>query len=176
MKDLVVACLAALLFFVVLAWAMDTFGDVLDTADKIAELDGSIPPQRRERLALVFAEASSETGVPSSLLVAVAWRESHFRISVEEGRVRGRLGEVGLMQIHGAALQFRPQNCGRDLPSARCQIFTGARYLAHLRDACPGPWQRWIAAYGSGECPRGAPWPRDVRVLEAILSRLGGAE
>ena len=57
------------------------------------------------------------------------------------------------MQCHGAALDFRPEQCSGELEGAFCQIQTGASYLAHIRDnVCTGSSWKTLAAYGHGRC------------------------
>ena len=109
------------------------------------------------------------------LIVSLVMRESSFRLDVEEGDTLGALGEVGLMQTHGVALRFAPDGC-QLAGDARCQIATGVRFLAFVRDRCPGsPW-RWVASYGMSHCATEEEARRDSATRRAFdyYRQLGG--
>jgi hypothetical protein len=132
--------------------------------------------ERADTLAVVFGNAGQRNKVDPLLLVAISFRESSLLESVESRRIRGNLGELGLMQCHGKALQFRPADCSHHLVGARCQVETGAAYLAEARRQCGGSWWRWIAAYGMGHCPSES-YARTVRGAQRACryySRIGG--
>jgi len=112
------------------------------------------------------------------IVVALVMRESSFHPDVAEGRRRGRLGEVGALQVMpgGYAMRFAPPDC-RDQTDARCSIATGCAYLAHLRDhACPGSTWRWVAAYRWRTCPSedAARRDRGALRLRELYERAGG--
>ena len=81
------------------------------------------------------------------------------------------------MQVHGVALQFRPDECSPMLEGAECQIRTGARFLAYCREACPGSQWRWVGAYGMSRCPseQEAGMMPSVRVLARYHQEIGGS-
>jgi len=96
--------------------------------------------------AYLFDRAGRSADLDPLLLVSIAFRES----SLLEGRIGSR-GEVGLMQLHGAALQFLPRGCPPD--EVECSIRGGAAYLSYCREFCGGSWNRWVGAYGMSRCP-----------------------
>lgn len=122
-------------------------------ADAIQILQPSARTETARRWAGVFRNAGNETWIDPLLLVALSMRESSLLEAAETGEYRGQLGEAGLLQVHGAALAWRPSDCDLPLVGARCQIHTGARVLQYWREACPGSTYRWVSAYGRGECP-----------------------
>lgn len=130
-----------------------------DVAVAIRTLQPAVDADRAVRLARIFDVAGEESDLDPLLLVALAMRESSFLEAVERGEVVGALGEIGLMQSHGVAIGYRPTGCDRDLRwhgdddrRAMCQILTGARFLAAVREHCGGSWWRWVASYGASRC------------------------
>lgn len=81
-------------------------------------------------------------GIPHNLLARIAYQESHFRTDIIHGRVRSKVGAIGLMQLMP---QFFP---GAGV-SILGDIETAADLLASLyrrfRD-----WQTAVAAYNDG--------------------------
>lgn len=136
-------------------------------AEGIERVSPNVRPERAERLAFEIGEAARETELDPLLLVAIIRRESAFSRDFESLRVLGDLGEMGLMQTHGVALEFRPQDCPYRLRGARCQIRTGARFLAYVRDRCGGTKNRWVASYGMSRCATERRAARHHTVLQA---------
>lgn len=147
--------------------------------DAIKRLQPGVGHKRADHLAKVFREAGDEHGFDPKLLVAISFRESSFARSVEKRKRVGRSrGEIGLMQCHGTALNFRPNKCSKRLEGAWCQIQTGARYLAHIRDnECSGSTWRVLAAYGHGRCLSEYEAQRDrgVRRVMRYYLAIGGS-
>jgi hypothetical protein len=135
--------------------------DLREVATAIRTLQPGADLERAETLAEVFNDAGRDYRLDPLLLVALSFRESGLSRDVELRRRRGDLGEYGLMQCHGAALQVRPADCSHHLVRngegrsgfAYCQVRTGAAWLAEAREGCGGSWWRWIGAYGMGHCP-----------------------
>ncbi len=127
--------------------------DLREVATAIMTLQPAADLDRADTLAEVFHGAGETYRLDPLLLVAISFRESGLSREVELRRRRGELGELGLMQSHGAALQVRPAGCNRHLVGARCQVHTGAAWLAEARDGCGGSRWRWVGAYGMGHCP-----------------------
>jgi len=122
-------------------------GDLESTIEGIQELQPATSEADAETMAQAFVDAGEANSVDPLLLVAIAFRESSLNPSA-----LGQLRERGLMQVHGVALQHRPDNCHEDLETINCQIRTGARWLAIVREQCPGsPW-RWVCSYGNSRC------------------------
>jgi hypothetical protein len=97
--------------------------------------------QPRAELAGWIAEASGRHGIPGLLVTAIVYRESSFR----PGAVGSARGEVGLMQVHGAAAR------GCELDTGRGQIDCGTKWLAACKQKC-GSVERSLTAYAIGKC------------------------
>ena len=109
-------------------------------------------PQHTRRVVGVLFEAAVEHDVDPFLALAFASRESGLRANV-----RGKLGEQGLLQLHGYAR--RVYGKGRDLGQPRANADAGMAYYASLRSTCARSdgtpeTDTWIlvAAYGTGKC------------------------
>jgi hypothetical protein len=152
--------------------------EVLEAA--IQKLQPATDDERAARLAGAFAEAGKQHDFDPKLLIAISFRESSLHPEMEELRRFGKSrGEIGLMQCHGVALRFRPEECQSNLKGAWCQIQTGTRFLAHIRDnACPGSTWRVLAAYGHGVCmsEREATHDRGVKNVIRYYRVIGGRE
>lgn len=152
--------------------------DVCTVATAIRRLQPAADEERAAALAAVFVEAGREAAIDPLLLVAIAMRESSLSERVERLERLGAVGELGLMQIHpqGPALRLRPQECSAELEGARCQVRTGARWLAFVRERCPGTTWRWVAAYGLSRCPseEEARVDRNALRAESLYARARG--
>jgi hypothetical protein len=147
-----------------------------EIASGVQTLQPGASEARAGRLAGVFHAAGHRNELDPLLLVALAFRESSLSKSVENLRRFGALNEIGLMQCHGKALHYRPRGCGWELVGARCQVETGAAYLAAARKQCGGSWYRWVGAYGLGRCPSEgyARKMRGVKNARRYYVRIGG--
>jgi len=152
--------------------------EVCEVAAAIRRLQPATSDERAERLAGVFTGAGHETRIDPLLLVAIAMRESSLSEDVEQLERLGARGERGLLQIHGAALRVRPEACGPELEGAHCQVYTGALWLARVRDACEGSTWRWVAAYGRSRCPSEAEARADraAAIAASYYALAGGRE
>lgn len=125
--------------------------------------------RRAELLGAIVDSVSAQLDFDPLLIVALAFRESRWHPSIERGEKVGRHGEHGLMQVNPRnhkAIAMRPGGCSETLQpepgfgdsfgvsAAECQIVTGARWLAYVREVCPSdsPWP-WVYAYKHGQCP-----------------------
>lgn len=151
---------------------------VIEIKDSIQTLQPAVDGLRAFRLAANFVAAGEATEIDPKLLVAMAMRESSFDPQIETLERRGKIGEGGLMQIHGAALRLRPRHCDERLIGADCQIHTGARWLAWVRTHCGGSTSRWVAAYGMKQCPTEASARNhiSVRIAKAYYDEIGGTQ
>lgn len=129
-----------------------------------------------EEIERILIDAAELEGLDPALLVAMAYRESGFRTGVT-----GKLGEVGLIQVHGVAAR----RC--NLQTAEGQAMCGARWLARMISECGGyvvldsrrcqntlshaACGGGLAAYASGSCK-----VRTKRTAWVIRSRLQLAE
>jgi hypothetical protein len=152
--------------------------ELLRVSDAIQILQPITETPRARKLASVFIDAGQETWIDPLLLVAISMRESSLLKSAEDGSYRGALGERGLLQVHGVALQWRPEECQLPLVGAVCQLHTGARVLQYWKTACPGSTYRWVSAYGRGECPseQQAKAEYGVRKARRYYLSIGGEE
>jgi hypothetical protein len=105
----------------------------------------------------ILIEAAELEGIDPALFVAMAYRESSFTPSAI-----GKLGEIGLFQVHGKAAR----KC--DLKTVAGQAACGARWLARVIAECGGyvvldskrcqktlsqaACSGGLAAYASGSC------------------------
>ena len=144
----------------------------------IMALQPAVNEIRAKRLGKIFTEAGNMHGFDPKFLVTIAFRESSLISSIENRRRFGKAhNEIGLMQCHGAALSFRPDQCSDKLEGAWCQIHTGTKYLAHIRDnVCSGSTWRVLAAYGSGRCmsEHEARNTRGIRRVMRYYQAIGG--
>ncbi len=115
-------------------------------------------------VAVVESKRCSETALLSLekdpyLLAAIQFHESSWRPAVVGGR-----GELGLMQVHGVALQGLRRDAALD-PATNVRL--GYEYLLRCRSICgPGPNDLFLGAFASGACDRRIPAARDF--LEAV--------
>jgi len=95
-----------------------------------------------DAIAAACAEAEAAYGVPCLLLVAMMHHESRF-----DSTVIGKRGEIGLLQVHGAAAR------GCDLATIRGQVFCGAAWLQLGRSRCSDWWSatHWYASSSCGD-------------------------
>jgi len=105
----------------------------------------------RAELVEAFDAAATEADLDVGLLLSIAYHESALRSDA-----RGRIGEIGIMQIHGVATQ------GADVFTARGQILAGARWLRASIDRC-GSIEGGITWYATGyTCAPITPGLRDL--------------
>jgi len=116
--------------------------------------------------ASAFGKASRETGLPVSLLAAVAWEESRMNPRAVSGS--GARGLLQLMPGTAKALPIRADN-------PRANIRAGARYLGQLLTRFNGNLELALAAYNAGptvvEKLGGAPSLGTLRYAKNIESR-----
>ena len=96
-----------------------------------------IPKQFRR----VFTSAAQETGVPLSLLVAVAHEESQMN-----PRARSRAGAVGLLQL----MPGTARDLGADARDPTENVRAGAAYLARMLEWFDENVDLALAAYNAG--------------------------
>jgi soluble lytic murein transglycosylase-like protein len=116
--------------------------------------------------ASAFGKASRETGLPVSLLAAVAWEESRMNPRAVSGS--GARGLLQLMPGTAKAFSIRADN-------PRANIRAGARYLGQLLTRFNGNLELALAAYNAGptvvEKLGGAPSLGTLRYAKNIESR-----
>lgn len=180
---IVFGLLLAALICLGLGWFEDAaWGEEGDEAAVVARAIQRLQPatdeERATRLAGIFVRAGNETRIDPMLLVAIAMRESSLSERVENLERLGSRGERGLMQCHGAALRVRPSGCGEELEGAHCQVYTGAMWLAWVRDHCEGSTWRWVAGYGRSRCPSEteARSDRNAAIAASYYAMAGGRE
>jgi soluble lytic murein transglycosylase-like protein len=113
-----------------------------------------------------FAEASRKTGVPLSLLVAVAMEESAMR-----SRAVSHAGAIGLMQV----MPGTARELGLDPRRPATNVLAGARYLVRLLERFGGDLGLALAAYNAGpgavERADGAPSEAVLRYAASVQAR-----
>jgi len=118
---------------------------------------------RAPELARMILEEANRYEIDPLVLTVIVQTESSFR----EGQIRGKVGEVGLTQIWGAA-----KKCDRtaDLRTSRGQIRAGACWYAYALEKCKTE-RAALHAYQSGQCASNAygPIPRS-RILQRARS------
>ncbi len=148
--------------------------------------------ERARKVEAYIGEASRRYGVDPALVRAVVWRESRFR-----PEVRGRAGELGLMQVGALAAEDWAKAEGlegfehRELEDPRRNVLAGTWYLGHLLRRYEGTDQpevfaladynagrsnvrRWIAgeARTNGAAfLRSMDFPGTRRYVESVLAR-----
>ncbi len=110
-------------------------------------------------------EAARRYKLDPALVKAVVWRESRFHPGV-----RGRAGEIGLMQILPATGRLLGVSAA-EVRDPAVNIDTGARYLAIELRACGGDVACATAAYNGGPRARTNPLPSTRRYVAAVLAR-----
>lgn len=101
------------------------------------------------RIAEGIVAAAEAEGVSWAVLLVIVRAESSY-----DDRALGKIGERGLVQVHGEAAK------GFDLSTAEGQLAAGAAWWAHCRELCGGDRLRALQAYQTGRCSgkaRGAP-------------------
>lgn len=121
-------------------------------------------PVLRAEVAGYFEAAGERYDIPPTLLVYQYYREA----SLEIDRV-GKLGEVGLPQVHGVARR-RCEDAGYDPTTWRGGIYCGAMLLDDSRRFC-GSLERGYARHMSGSCNKAV--DKAIKRLRAWRKRAG---
>jgi len=104
-----------------------------------------------EEYARIITEESQaiQPEVDPFLVVAIIFRESSFR-----PKVKGKRGEVGLMQILPRGTLTRSITKD-DLTNVRANIRVGVGHLQYWRETCgDDDLDLWLSAYNAGKCKR----------------------
>ncbi len=116
---------------------------------------------RAEKYATIIVEESLavQPEVDPFVVTAIIFRESSFR-----AKVKGKRGEVGLMQIMPRGTLTRSITKA-DLKDARPNIRVGVGHLHYWQEECGADdMELWLSAYNSGKCNRNS-YGRRVRRL-----------
>ena len=112
-----------------------------------------------------FVRASAETGVPLSLLVAVAWEESRM-----EPHARSHAGAEGLLQL----MPTTAAEVQVDATTPAGNVLAGARYLDRMLDRFENT-ELALAAYNAGptavERAGGAPYAETRAYVAQVTGR-----
>lgn len=100
-----------------------------------------------------------ETEIDAYTIAGIAYLESSLRLDVTGSR-----GEIGLMQVFGAA------RVGCDLTTQIGQLRCGATWLRKCLDLC-GDDRGMLTMYATGEC-----WTRKERIKRLIKYRISFIE
>jgi soluble lytic murein transglycosylase-like protein len=117
-----------------------------------------------------FEQASKKTGIPLSLLVAVAQEESNFKPNAVS-----HAGALGLLQVLPATARELEIN----LDSTEANVLAGARYLRRMLDRFDGAgldsMELALEAYNAGptavEKAGGAPSPQTQTYADEVIRR-----
>jgi hypothetical protein len=128
-------------------------------------------PAYRNEIARAIVRAGAESKVPPLFLAAMFFRESSYRKSVTQNRVRGTRDETGIGQVNGVARAWCKRK-GFDLATIDGQARCGAGWLRMCINTCGGQGKAGFALYATGRsCD-----PRDAgKVVEdrfALWKRL----
>jgi soluble lytic murein transglycosylase-like protein len=118
---------------------------------------------------IVEESATGDTGqreVDPFLVVAIIFRESSFRAGV-----KGKHGEVGLMQVMplGTLTRSITKDSGTDV---RANIRAGVGHLRYWQDECGDDMLTWVSAYNAGKCTKTGYGSRIIRLYCSL--RPGG--
>jgi soluble lytic murein transglycosylase-like protein len=108
-----------------------------------------VPPER-EYLRKTLVRYAQENGLPADLVMALAWKESSWRV-----RVTSEAGAIGVMQLMPKTVEFTSRHLmglTHDLNprNAVANIRMGTRFLRHLVDQSEGDYRRALIAYNQG--------------------------
>lgn len=112
-------------------------------------------PEKRLSMANDIVDAGEKYNVPVLLITTIIFKESSFKTAA-----KGRIGEIGLMQVHGVARR------GCTMAHQSGQIDCGARWLAKCYTLCKTPTGA-LTAYATGRCKA-----TTKRVERVVRSRL----
>jgi soluble lytic murein transglycosylase len=147
---------------------------------------------REHRFDPLFEDVARRSGIPPTLLKAVAWRESRFQPAA-----RGRHGELGLMQLTEGAAQEWADAVGHEtfvhehVLDPATNVVAAAHYLGKLvrrYTETDHPWVYALADYNAGRANvvrwmegeartnsqqflSGMTFPGTRRYVEAVLER-----
>lgn len=132
-------------------------------------------PAVREWLRPLLARHARDAGVPPDLIMALAWRESSWRVGARSAK-----GAVGVMQLMPDTVEFTSRRLlGRSRPldprNAEANIKMGARFLAHLLDRFDGDVRLALVAYHQGVTSvlRRGPFTVSRRFAASVLALRG---
>lgn len=128
-------------------------------------------PIRINVIARAAIVAGDEHNVDPLLLLAVAWRESRFLAEVSTLSKRGQRGELGLLQLTGAAKK------GCDLRTIFGQFNCGAKWLRAKIDECNGDEVGGLSLYMTGKsCRRIDPAERRFELYRTLRKVVGNGQ
>ncbi len=143
-------------------------GPVLAIAATKSGVTGKTTPNRRcplpKRFRADFESASEKSGVPLSLLAAVAQEESNF-----EPNAVSHAGALGLLQV----LPSTARELEIDLNSPGANVLAGARYLRRMLDRFDS-LELALAAYNAGPTAvegAGGPPTEETRVYVSEITQ-----
>ena len=118
------------------------------------------------RFVSAFQAASAETGVPLSLLSAVAWEESRMN-----PHAVSKAGARGLLQV----LPATAETVAVTEDGPRANVLAGARYLLSLIERFGGDLELALSAYNAGptavDRAGGAPTIETLRYAKNVAAR-----
>lgn len=164
----------------------------MNAAAVLAIMCTLVPPAdgERDRYALI-AQTIAETATAdardertgwaadelAAMLIATARHESDFRRAVHSGKVRGRAGEVCLMQINPKSRRVGRQHhwstlAGVDLAATRRCIETGADHYERHEQVCGRSFGCALARYQGHKTARNKQTQRRLGTFWRVLGML----
>ena len=105
------------------------------------------------------------------LLAAMANFESHFRPAIVSQKIKGKAGEIGILQCGPDCAR----KCPHFMDTAKGQALCGARWLRQSIDDCKGDEFSGLVMYASGhycKAPKGTPFGWKARRRVMLRDRL----
>ncbi len=132
----------------------------------------SLVPAGRDHLRPILKRYAQENGLPADLVMALAWKESSWRVGAVSGA-----GAVGVMQLMPSTVTFVSRDLmglssNLDPRNGTANIRMGTRFFAHLVKVYDGSYRRALIAYNQGITAlrtRGS-YPGAERFADSVLT------
>ena len=123
-----------------------TVTDLNETvSDMTNSITGYTAAKVPEKYRAAIAASEANHGLPDQMLARLLWQESRYKDSVISGRVRSRVGALGIAQFMPATAA----DLGIDPLDPYAAIDAAGRYLQSLYRQT-GAWDQALAAYNWG--------------------------
>jgi len=100
------------------------------------------------RFSEAILQASAKSQVPWEVITGISYCESTFRT-----KTRGKVGEIGLMQLHGVAWTYceKMENREIDKHSVEDQFICGGHWFKHAMSKCKSSVEQGLSMYITGK-------------------------
>jgi len=104
--------------------------------------------QGLNRFSEAILQASSRSQLPWEVIMGISYCESTFRT-----KARGKLGEIGLMQLHGKSWAYCKEKEDRkiDKTSVEDQLICGGHWFSHAMSKCDESVEQGLSMYLTGD-------------------------